>query len=335
MKIAPMGMAAALLLAGCGHQETREEAAQLALAEVKVHTVGEREYTRMQWLPGTVYPVELALVSSKIMATVERLTFTIGEQVKADEVLVELRADEIAARVEQAEAALAQLDRNYEREKGLLAQAATTAEAVRTLEDQIRLAKAELAEARTMESYQRIRAPFDGTVTAKEVRRGDLATPGMVLLSIEGSGELEVQVQVPDSLSALPYGTTVVVDADGRPLQASLSEWSPAADPASRTRLVKLVLPAGSPVRSGQYVRVGWPAGTTTSLWIPAEALSLHGQMERVFLVESGVIRLRMVKTGIREGDRIQVLAGLAPGDTVVTAPASRLIDGQPAKIIQ
>lgn len=334
MKSVTMGLAV-LLLAGCGHQEGKEEASVQAAADVRIHVVDERPHTRMQWLPGTVYPVEQALVAAKIMATVERVTFTIGQSVATGDILVELRADEIAARVEQAEAALAQLERNYERDKGLLAQSATTAEAVRTLEDKIRLAKAELAEARTMEGYQLIRAPFNGTVTSKKVRRGDLATPGMVLLSIEGSGELEIQVQVPDSLSALPYGTIVAIEADGQKLESRLAEWSPAADPASRTRLVKLVLAADSPVRSGQYVRVGWPAGETTSLWLPAEALSNYGQMERVFLVEEDSLRLRIIKTGIREGGWIQVLAGLEPGDRVVLSPGNRLKDGQPAEVIQ
>jgi RND family efflux transporter MFP subunit len=324
-----------LALAGCGHKEAREEQAEAPEVEVTVHTVGEREHTRRQWLPGTIFPVEQALAASKIMATVESVNFTIGQKVKAGDVLILLDADEIDAKVEQAEASLAQVERNYEREKGLLAQSATTAEAVRTLEDKIRLAKAELAEAKTMESYQMIRAPFDGMVTAKDVRRGDLATPGMALLSIEGDGPSEVHVQVPDSLSALPYGTEVTLEADGGRIGSTLTEWSPAADPASRTRLVKLTLAKDAPVRSGQYVRISWPAGTTTSIWIPWKALSLHGQMERVFLFEEDKLRLRLIKTGIFEDGWVQVMSGLRAGDRVVLSPDPLLKDGQSARILQ
>ena len=320
-----------LVLAGCGHEDPGPVDTTLAEIKVRTHTVGQREHVRVQWLPGTVYPVDQA----KIMATVERVNFTIGQQVEANESLIELRAEEIDAKVEQAEATLAQIERNYEREKGLLAQSATTAEAVRTLEDRIRLAKAELSEAQTMKGYQRIRAPFDGTVTSKTVRRGDLASPGMILLTLEGSGAKEVQVQVPDSLSALPYGAKVIVEADGNQLESQLPEWSPAADPASRTRLVKLTLDANAPVRSGQYVRVSWPAGKTTSTWIPEEALSVQGQLERVFLYEEGILRLRLIQTGIRENGYIQILSGLQSGDQVVLSPLSHLRDGQPAIIEQ
>jgi RND family efflux transporter MFP subunit len=326
-------VAIGLVSAGCGKQEKAAESTTADAVAVAAHLVGEREHTRIQWLPGTVFPVEQALVSSKIMATVESVNFAIGQKVQADDILIELEADEIDARVEQAEAALAQLERNYARDKGLLAQSATTAEAVRTLEDKIRLAKAELSEAKTMEGYQSIRAPFNGMVTSKKVRRGDLATPGTILLSIEGSGPSEVHVQVPDSLSALPYGSEVIVEADGELIKSQLTEWSPAADPASRTRLVKLTLAADSMVRSGQYVRVSWPAGKTTSIWIPESALSIHGQMERVFLIEEGRLRLRIIRTGIREAEWIQVISGLKAGDKVALLPDFSMRDGQPVII--
>lgn len=184
-----------------------------------------------------------------------------------------------------------------------------------------------------MQGYKEIRAPFDGRITSKEIRRGDLARPGMPLLSIEGTDQLQVHVQVPDSLSALEYGSTIEVGADGRTLEARLTEWSPAADPASRTRLAKLDLPAGAPVRSGQYVRVNWPADQTTSLWLPEQALARFGQMERVFVVREGRLHLRLVRTGAARGQFLQVLSGLEEGEKVVLNPSSVMRDGQPAEI--
>jgi RND family efflux transporter MFP subunit len=246
---------------------------------------------------------------------------------------VRLSAEEVDARVDQGRAALARVERNYEREKNLLAQNATTAETVRSLEDELRLTTARLEEALTMQGYKEIRAPFDGRITSKEIRRGDLASPGMPMLTIEGTGQLQVHVQVPDSLSALPHGSAIEVEADGHPLEARLTEWSPAADPASRTRLAKLDLPSGVPVRSGQYVRVNWPAEETTSLWVPATALSRFGQMERVFVVRDGHLQLRLVRTGAARGDYLQVLSGLEKGERVVLNPSSGMRDGQPADI--
>lgn len=325
----------ALLLAGCGgHDGAPEGGVELPEAAVRVAEVEALEDTRHQGLPGTVYPADQAVIASKIMATVEEADIVIGQRVREGEVLLVLSAEEISAQVEQAEAALAQLQRNLEREQALFAQNATTAEAVRTLEDQIRVSQARLAEARIMQGYTRLRAPFDGTVTSKEVRRGDLATPGTPLLTVEGLGSLQVHVQVPDSLVALEHGKAVTVEAKGEQWTARLSEWSPAADPASRTRLAKLDLAEDTPLRSGQYVRVLWPAEPSRSLWMPASALSAMGQLQRAFVVLDGRLEMQMIRTGTHRGDRLEVLAGLHEGDRVVLDPSTGLRDGQPAKVL-
>ncbi|NDV61628.1 efflux RND transporter periplasmic adaptor subunit [Puniceicoccales bacterium CK1056] len=297
--------------------------------EVRSFTVEAKEHLQRQGLPGTVNPADQAIIASKLMGTVAQADVDIGQRVSEGELLITLSAGEIEAQVEQAEARLAQLTRNLEREKALLAQRATTAESVRTLEDEIRLAQARLLEVQTMESYISIRAPYDGIITTKKVRRGDLAIPGVPLLTIEGIGSLEVHVQVPDSLMPLPYGAEVNLMAKGIPEKARLVEWSPAADPASRTRLAKLELPEETTLRSGQYVRVDWPVKTTLSIWIPESALSLMGQMERIFTIEDGRAELRLIKSGLRENSMVQVLAGLEAGEQVVMSPTRQLKDGQ------
>lgn len=321
------------LVSGCGKGGTDPVTEQLPQVSVRTAALESRVHLREQGLPGTVNPSDEAVIASKLMATVESVDLEIGQQVAENDVLVTLRADEIVAQVEQAEAALAQLQRNLERERALLEQSATTAESVRTLEDEIRQAQARLAESRTMESYTRIRAPFSGVITTKEVMRGDLASPGAPMLTLEGAGNLEVHVQVPDSLMALSMGESVELEDGDKAYTATLAEWSPAANPETRTRLAKLRLPLDTPLRSGQYVRVNWPAEEVRSLWMPASALDPFGQLERVFIVEEGQIELQLIRSGLKRDGDLQVLAGLRPGDQVVLNPAPDLRDGQPATI--
>ena len=322
------------ILAGCGrHGEEAPGSAELPAVEVSVVEVAKRDHLRKQALPGTVQPADQAVIAAKIMATVESVAVDIGQRVDEGEVLVTLRADEIVAQVEQAEAVLAQLERNLEREEVLLEQSATTAESVRTLQDEIRVALARLEEARTMERYLRIRAPYAGIITTREVMRGDLATPGTPLMTLESLGNLEVHVQVPDSLIALGYGDPVEISDSSGSYTATVSEWSPAADPSSRTRLAKLGLPDGTGLRSGQYVRVNWPAEQSTSLWMPVEALSTMGQLERAFLFREGRVEMQLIKTGMEESGFYQILSGLKEDDQVVLNPTPTLRDGQPATI--
>ena len=324
-----------IFIAACSREDPETRPDESKPVAVSVARVAAREHSRIQNLPGTVHPTDQASLASRLMATVKSIDVSIGQNVHKGDLLVTLAANEIAAQSEQAEAALAQLERNYERESILLEKNATSAETVRSLEDQIRIAKARLLEVQTMESYTRIRAPFDGTTTARFVREGDLATPGTPLLAIEGHGNLEVYVQVPDSLPRPELGQKIEIQANKATLYGTLSEWSPAADTHSRTRLAKIKLPSNADLRSGQYVNLVWPTERTRSLWIPKATLTTIGQLERVFVLEKGILRLRLIKTGKTSDESVQILAGLNEGDSVVLAPDPSIKDGTPATLAQ
>lgn len=326
--------AAAILLAACGKHDTRPTAAHSGPpVQVKTAPVAQEQTLRLQSLPGTVRPVERAIIASKIMGSIRSIPVKLGQRVAAGEIVARLSANEIAARVEQAEAALAQAKRDLERESTLLAQGASTPEAVRAMEDKVRITTAAVDEAKTMLSYAEITAPFDGVLTQEFVKEGDLASPGSRLFEIEGVGALRVEVRVPDSLPLLEPGGQVNVDLDGTLALGTLAELSPAADPATRTRLAKIDLPPGSNARSGQFARVAWPANKVESVSIPAEALSPFGQMERVWVAAKSadgghVARLRLVKTTGAKGARAEILAGLSAGERVILNPPAGLRDG-------
>ena len=122
---------------------------------------------------------------------------------------------------------------------------------------------------------------------------------------------------------------SVRLNGNGSELQATVAEIAPVADPNSRTLRVKLDLPGGPGLMSGQFARLLVPTGEADSLRIPASAVVLRGQMEIVFAVENGRAHLRLVKTGRRLNDEIEILSGLAAGDAVVVENAQNLVDGQ------
>jgi len=97
---------------------------------------------------------------------------------------------------------------------------------------------------------------------------------------------------------------------------------------------VKIAVPAGAPVRSGQFVRVQIPGSSLRTLLVPASAVSVSGQMERVFVAgDRNRAVLRLVKTGALRGDQLEVLSGLSAGERVVAAPSATLRDGQPLEV--
>lgn len=324
---------AAILLGGCSHEARQDTAADLPSLPVQVATAEAGEIAITRELPGTVEPRDHAQVAARVMGLVTRAAFVVGQQVHEGEVLVELSAAEIDARVDQARTALEQARGDYEREADLLERGASTRERVRSYDEARRMAEAALAEATTAQGYLKVAAPFSGRITLRHVNSGDLATPGAPLFDLEDLTVLEAVVQVPESLPELPLGAQVTVRLGGDEVVSRVVESSPAAEPMSRTRLVKLELPADAGARSGQFARVLWPDGTARSIMVPGEAVSLLGQMERVFVVQDGRAHLRLVKTGLRTGDAVQVLAGLSGGERVVLAPPASLRNSQPVEV--
>ena len=98
---------------------------------------------------------------------------------------------------------------------------------------------------------------------------------------------------------------------------------------------MRIDLPTVPGLRAGQFGRAAIPVGDALSLRVPASAVVVRGQMEMVFLAEDGAVRLRLVKTGKRFGDEIEVLSGVAKGERVVSEGASGLSDDQPVSVLQ
>jgi RND family efflux transporter MFP subunit len=194
-------------------------------------------------------------------------------------------------------------------------------------------AKAALDAATTGVSYTKVTAPYAGIVTSKTVDVGDLASPGMTLFSLEDRQMYRLEASVDEStVSAVHVGDAVKVVVDGiadDPLDGTVSEIVPAADPASRTSMVKIDLPPNDALRSGQFGRARFASGESSSLVVPRTALVVRGQLEGVYAIDDeGVVRLRLIKTGKSLGDTVEVLSGLSEGDRYVAEVTPDVVDG-------
>jgi RND family efflux transporter MFP subunit len=187
-----------------------------------------------------------------------------------------------------------------------------------------------------MLGYTKVTAPFAGVITRKHADVGDLATPGKPLLDMEDSRALRLEADVPEAVVgklALGDKLPVRIAALETELEGVISEIAPAADPGSRTFLVKLDLPAQPGLRAGQFGRVAMPVGETAALRVPVSALVQRGQMEIVFVVSGNQAQLRLVKTGKRIGSEVELVSGVEAGEKVVVEAAAGLMDGQPLTI--
>jgi hypothetical protein len=132
------------------------------------------------------------------------------------------------SRVEQAQGAFDKALRDQRREASLLEKGASTTQTVREMEEKLRIAEAALAEAKTLESYTRVEAPFDGRITEKLVNAGDYAANGTPLFEIEGYGSLQLEL-VPNP-SRRTKSAPAWKSVRRNTIHGILTEFSPAAD---------------------------------------------------------------------------------------------------------
>jgi RND family efflux transporter MFP subunit len=275
-------------------------------------------------------------VEAKVSGKIDRMTVVPGRSVRQGELLARIDAREIQARLEQAVAVRRQAESDLKRSESLREQNILAPSDYDAAQSKFRVADAAVREAETLLGYTRVDAPFDGIITRKLADVGDLAAPGRPLLELEDSRTLRFEADVPEAVvSRLALGDRLPVHLATMPseLQGVVSEIAPATDPGSRTFLVKFDLPATPSVRAGQFGRVEVPVGSTSTLRVPASAVVVRGQMELVFVVRDGKASLRIVKTGKRLGDELELVSGVDAGESLVVEDPAALVDGQPLRI--
>ena len=191
-------------------------------------------------------------------------------------------------------------------------------------------AQSQQESAQTVFSFSRIVSPMDGVVTGKLVDAGTLVMPGTPMFTVEDTAHYRLEASVPvELLPKVRLGQQVPVWTDRGQFAGSVVEIVPAADPGSRTFLVKLALPSSCPCRSGEYGKASFPTGERKALAVPRAAVVERGQLEGVYVVDArGIAGYRLVKTGKTSGDRIEILSGVSDGEQVATSLLNRLSDG-------
>jgi len=198
-------------------------------------------------------------------------------------------------------------------------------------------ARADVSGSQVYSSFTRIAAPINGVVVSRQADVGYMAAPGTPLLTIESGGDYRLEAAVQESqINKIHLGNQVRVQIDAlgqQELAGTVVEIVPAADPASRTYLVKISIatPGGNQqiIRSGLYGKARFVTGQIQVITIPRKAVVERGQLTSVYVVDrSGIARMRLVKTGKSYSDRVEVLSGLGEGEQIVVDGGTAVNDG-------
>jgi multidrug efflux pump subunit AcrA (membrane-fusion protein) len=258
-----------------------------------------------------------------------------GSDIRASEAalrIARLTHDRIASLHATRSATLQELDQataSLSAAEAQLAGATARAAAAGAARDE---AQAAMRGAQITASYAALTAPFDGVVAERTADPGTMAMPGAPLLTLEDTSRLRLEVRLDESrASRVAVGQTVRLAAgeDATAWTAARVVEIARLDAVSHGFVVKIELPAGMPLRSGQFARARFEGPTRRTLTVPAGAVARRGQLTFVFeAAADGTARLRQVAIGAAAAGRVELLAGIHDGDRVVIDPPTSLAEG-------
>lgn len=273
-----------------------------------------------------VEAVQQATVGAQVPGRILEVKADAGQRVKKGELLMRIDAREAGELARAAQAQYANAKLNYERNKSLQAQKFISQSAVDKSKSDLDTASANQAAAGVNQSYGNIVSPLDGLVAHRHAEQGDMATPGLPLFTIYAPGSLRVTASVPQyRLKEMRNVKTARVEFPelGKWVEATAVNLLPTADATTHVSQVRVSLPDVPEAMPGMFARVHFVVGQAEKLTVPAAAVLRRGEVAAVYVqTADNRLSLRQLRLGdvVGEGE-IEVLAGLAAGDKVVTDP--------------
>ena len=301
-------------------------------------------------LPGNVTSYTDSPIYARTPGYLTRWYFDIGARVKKGALLAEIATPELDQQLAQAEADLntAQANANNariqaERYTGLVQSDAVSRQDTDTFVNQaaataaaVRSAQANVARLRELQSFEKVYAPFDGVITARNIDTG----AGKELFHLQALQTLRVYANLPQMYSTnvkpgAKIGLTFAEHAR-KIYQGTLVRTADAIDPASRTLLVEIDVDnhAGE-LLPGSLAQVHFKTPSAgPALIVPAAALIFRKEGLRVGVVSGSTAHLVTVIIGEDDGANVQIVTGLGLGDQVIQDPPDSLIEGEKVQVV-
>jgi len=356
----------ALLVAGIwsrvrAAKALRTETAQAALPAVSVVSPKQTAPSDEIILPGNVEPFITSPIYSRTNGYLEKWYFDIGAHVKKGQLLAVIQTPEVDQQLQQARSNLLTAQANLElasvtkdRYQGLLKRKAVSQQdvdnAVGTYNANkaiVEADKASVEQYSALVSFEKIYAPFDGVITARNTDIGDLINSGSGtgvktdLFHIAQPGKLRVYVNVPEEYSqGIKSGMTAdlsLAEFPGRKFQGKLVRTAEAINVTTRTLLVEIDVdnPTGT-LLTGSYAEVHLAVPTHASTFLlPVNTLIFRSEGLHVATVKDGKVVLAAVTPGHDFGNQIEIVSGLKVDDQIIINPPDSIVAGQAVQIVQ
>lgn len=282
-------------------------------------------------------------LSTEIAGLVRAVHFKSGDDVKKDQLLLELNADADIAQLHALEAAAELAETAYERDKKQFEIQAVSKAALDADAADVKSRRAQVAQQRAIIEKKRIQAPFDGRIGISAVNRGQYLNPGDKIVTLQSLDSILVDFTLPQQeLSRITIGRKAAITTDtypGRTFTGRLTAVNPRVDP--ETRNVQVEARISNPrfeLLPGMFAAITVKAGRAERLLtLPQTAVTYNPYGNTVFIVQQSmgpgnkpllIVRQSFVTTGPTRGDQVAILKGIKEGDMVVTSGQLKLKNG-------
>jgi membrane fusion protein, multidrug efflux system len=317
-------------------------------------TVATAKAGYSQWQPsveaiGSLRAVNGADLSLEVSGIVDSISFNSGDDVAQGALLLKLRSEDDAAKLESLQATAVLNDITYERDLKQFQLQAVSQATLDTDAANLKNAKAQVAEQQAVLDKKSLRAPFAGHLGIRAVDLGQYLGAGTTIVTLQALDPIFLDFFVPQqSMDQIRIGQTVMLKVDAyrdQTFTGKISAVNPKVDPSSRNVQIRATLAnADRKLIPGMYATVDIATGTPQNyVTLPQTAISYNPYGNTVYIVDRKTdgtdgkpqlfARQSFVTTGSTRGDQVAVLKGVNDGDEVVTAGQIKLRNGSPILI--
>ena len=332
-----------LAVYSCGNSggETKKETSDKKLPLVKVKTVEAGTFSNNFRVLGVIKPYASAKVSSEEGGLIVSLNKDKGSYVSRGEIIARIKKDVEIAVYEQTEAQIELARINYEKQKQLYEDNATTEIQYLTAKWQYEAAikGQDVLKQRLKTGY--IRSPISGVVDEKFMNRGEMSAPGSPIVNIIDISSVKVSAGVPEMyIMKIKKGQNVNISVDVLPgvnFEGKVSYIAPALQGTSRTFEIEIVINNRDKVlKPGMNANVQISEYTESNAVVIQQDLIIdYGEEQYLFVLDGDIARKRVVKLGGRNDNMVLIESGLNPGDILVTEGFQALKEGDKVQVVQ
>ncbi|MBN1610722.1 MAG: efflux RND transporter periplasmic adaptor subunit [Polyangiaceae bacterium] len=330
----------ALLLAGCSKPGAGGEGKGKQQSSVNAATAEVRALAHRLELTGTIEATRVARMASPVEGPVIAFPVREGDEVKPGQLLARLgraRGDDAVAASAKAE--LERQEQDLSRIEKLVKTGAFPGEKLDEARVKVTEAQARLARALERLGDYRVSAPWSGVVSKVHVTQGEFVSAHAILVELFQPESLVLRFAVPeDSAARVRSDAPIAVTLDAHPgatFAARVARVYPDIDRRTHTRTVEAVIDGDIALAPGMFARLKLTlASVPDALTVPAGAVVRRGESPVVYVIASdGVAKQRKVELGMEDEGRVQIVAGLEPGERVAVGGHNRLRDGKKVRV--